>query len=216
MNLNELSKPLPIDRVDFRVQSVNNGGYATILAYKDARVDMDRLDEVVGKNNWQKKYEIINGSLYCSVGIYDSDKKEWIWKQDVGSESNTEAEKGVASDSFKRACVNWGIGRELYAYPMISVKLDSSEIDKSKPKPTTSWGFKLKEWKWSSSFTEEGSLISLVGVDTSGVERFRYTRHILTKVQFEATLEAKPDQIKTVLDKFDMTPSQRSQLEALV
>ena len=120
--LKELSKPLDIKDVDFRIQSINKGGYATILAYKDARVDMNRLDEVCGAN-WQKDYRYIEskGMLFCRVGIKIGN--EWIWREDLGVESFTEKQKGQASDAFKRACFNWGIGRELYDYPLIQVKL---------------------------------------------------------------------------------------------
>jgi hypothetical protein len=171
MNIQELSKPLEISQIDFRVQSINKGGYATILAYKDARVDMERLDSVVGQLNWQKKYEIVNGNLFCSVGVFNSETKEWIWKQDVGTESNTEKEKGQASDAFKRACFNWGIGRELYEYPIIKVKLSDNEYDKTTFKPT--WDFKLKEWKWFSQF-ENGVLTYLGCKDDKGQVRFQF------------------------------------------
>lgn len=88
-----------------------------LLLYKDARVDMSILDESVGTLNWQRSHEVVNGNLYCKVSIYDKDKGEWISKSDCGVESNTDKEKGQSSDSFKRACVNWGIGRELYSAP---------------------------------------------------------------------------------------------------
>lgn len=90
---------------------------AQLLLYKDARCDMAILDETVGAKNWQRRHDEHNGNLFCSVGINCGGT--WIWKEDAGAESNTEAEKGHASDSFKRACVNWGIGRELYTAPFI-------------------------------------------------------------------------------------------------
>ena len=99
---------------------------ASFLLYKDARVDMALLDEVVGPMNWQRTHEFKDGKLYCKVGIRytlpDGTLVDWVWKEDVGVESNTEAEKGQASDSFKRACFNWGIGRELYTAPFIYLK----------------------------------------------------------------------------------------------
>ena len=171
MNLELLKKPLSISDIDFRIQSINNGGYATILAYKDARVDMQRLDEVFGVFGWQRKHDIIDGRLYCSIGVYNSETKEWIWKQDVGTESNTEKEKGQASDSFKRACFNLGIGRELYDYPIIQVKLNDTEFDKTTKKPT--FNLKLKEWKWFSQF-ENNKLTYLGCKDNNGVVRFQY------------------------------------------
>jgi len=167
-----INTPLEIQEIDFRVQSINKGGYATILAYKDARVDMHRLDEVYGSEYWQKKYQSLNGNLFCSVGIYNKELKEWIWKEDVGTESNTEKEKGQASDAFKRACFNLGIGRELYDYPIISVKLLDNEFDKTTNKPT--WDFKLKEWVWFSQFSVDGKLNYLACKDQNGKARFTW------------------------------------------
>jgi hypothetical protein len=167
-----LNTPLTITEIDFRVQSVNKGGYATILAYKDARVDMNRLDEVYGVEGWQKKYELIDNHLFCSVGIWSDKLSQWIWKQDVGTESNTEKEKGEASDAFKRACFNLGIGRELYEYPLIQVKLEDTEFDKATGKPT--FNFKLKQWVWFSQFNEIGKLNYLACKDQNGKKRFEF------------------------------------------
>jgi len=179
MKLEDLGKPLEIDQIDFRVQSINKGGYATILAYKDARVDMDRLDEVVGRGKWQRKHEIIDGQLFCSVGIYNEEIKEWVWVQDVGTESNTEKEKGRASDSFKRACFNLGIGRELYQYPVISVKLFENEWEttewQGKKKIQATWALKLKEWVWSLACDVQGIKL-LSAKDQNGKDRFAYAR----------------------------------------
>lgn len=110
---------LRAEEIDCRINTVGSWG-VTILLYKDARCDMNILDETVGPENWQRKHEVVNGNLFCNVGIYVS-RGEWVWKQDVGVESYTEKEKGEASDSFKRACTNWGIGRELYTAPSMMV-----------------------------------------------------------------------------------------------
>lgn len=110
--------------IDVRVGQVGNG-WATLLLYKDARVDMDILDETVGSENWQRRHYEVKGNMYCSVGIKCGG--EWIWKDDCGTESNTEKEKGESSDSFKRACVNWGIGRELYTSPKIFVDCETAD-----------------------------------------------------------------------------------------
>ena len=128
---NKLSfRDLTKDEIDCRVQSsgdMKDGTlWARLLLYKDARVDMALLDETVGCQNWQRKHEEMKGNIYCSVGInvnYIDPNKEpqWVWKQDCGTESNTEKEKGEASDSFKRACVLWGSGRELYTKIPITV-----------------------------------------------------------------------------------------------
>ena len=168
----KLNTPLSIQEIDFRVQSINKGGYATILAYKDARVDMNRLDAVYGVGFWQKKYHVINDNLFCSVGIWNKELSQWVWVQDVGTESMAEKEKGQASDAFKRACFNLGIGRELYDYPVIQVKLLDNEFDKSTNKPT--WDFKLKEWVWFSQFDENGKLNYLGAKDQNGKARFQW------------------------------------------
>lgn len=92
-----------------------------ILLYKDARADMDRLDEEFPNNGWQRDHKDVHGVSYCGVGIWDDDKRCWVWRWDAGEKSQTSPEKGEASDAFKRACVNWGIGRELYTAPQMWV-----------------------------------------------------------------------------------------------
>lgn len=169
MDLQKLQEPLKIESIDFRVQSINKGGYATILAYKDARVDINRLNEVCGVLGWKREHTRDNKN--CIVSIWDSENKHWVSKEDTGTESNTEQAKGLASDSFKRACFNWGIGIELYDYPIISVKLTDSEFDKTTGKPT--WNFKLKEWKWFSQFVD-GNLTYLGCKDELGNLRFSF------------------------------------------
>lgn len=165
--MKKLTTPLPIESIDFRVQSINKGGYATILAYKDARVDMQQLDDSVGALYWKREHTRDNKN--CIVSIYNIELKEWVSKEDTGTESNTEQAKGLASDSFKRACFNWGIGRELYDYPMISIKLLDDEIKDGKP----TWNFKLKQWKWISEF-KDGKLLGLAAKDNNGKLRFKY------------------------------------------
>lgn len=105
--------------IDCRVSQINEDGLFLLL-YKDARCDMNLLDETVGPMNWTRKHSRDNAN--CEVSIYDADRGIWVSKEDTGTESNTEAAKGLASDSFKRACVNWGIGRELYTAPPIRIK----------------------------------------------------------------------------------------------
>lgn len=122
-------RDLRADEIDVRIGE-SKKTYFTLLLYKDARVDMDILDETVGAMNWQRRHNRDNAN--CEIGIYDSDKKEWIWKEDTGTESNTEAEKGLASDSFKRAGVNWGIGRELYTAPRMKIWAEMKEYKTDK------------------------------------------------------------------------------------
>lgn len=169
--LKELSTPLTIEQIDFRIQSINNGGYGIILAYKDARVDMQRLDEVVGSLNWKREHTRDNAN--CIVSIWDGEKKQWISKEDTGAESYTEKEKGLASDSFKRACFNWGIGRELYDYPIIQIKFKDSELREHNGKKALSWNCNFKDWKWYSEF-ENGKITVLACKDTSGEMRYKW------------------------------------------
>lgn len=122
---------LEADEIDCRVAQGNEKG-VSILLYKDARVDQRILDETFGPMNWQRNHQIIDGRLYCTISIWDESKKTWVGKQDVGTESNTEAEKGQASDSFKRAAFNWGIGRELYSAPFIWIDKDHCELKQYK------------------------------------------------------------------------------------
>lgn len=109
-------RDLRSDEIECRVAQAKENG-VSVLLYKDARCDMNILDETVGPMNWMRQHSRDNAN--CTVSLWDKDKQMWISKEDTGTESNTEAAKGLASDSFKRACFNWGIGRELYTAPFI-------------------------------------------------------------------------------------------------
>lgn len=124
---------LRADEIECRVSIVKEKGLSLLL-YKDARVDQRILDETFGPFGWQRSHQCIDGNLYCTVSVYDKTTGIWIAKQDVGTTGYTEKEKSQASDSFKRACFNWGIGRELYSAPFIWVPAGKATIrhDKSK------------------------------------------------------------------------------------
>lgn len=124
-------RDLTANEIDCRVQSVKQNGLVLLL-YKDARCDMNILDETVGAENWQREHYECKGNLFCRVGIDVTENNCWVWKSDCGTESNTEAQKGEASDSFKRACFNWGIGRELYTAPFIWIPADKCDINNGK------------------------------------------------------------------------------------
>lgn len=122
----ELSfRKLYADEIEVRIQKVFEKG-VRLLLYKDARVDQKLLDEVVGPMNWQRSHSRDNAN--CTVSIWDSDKNCWVSKEDTGKESNTEAQKGLASDSFKRACFNWGIGRELYTADRLNLYVGADKL----------------------------------------------------------------------------------------
>lgn len=167
--LKDLRKPLDVEQIDFRIQSISKKGFATILAYKDARVDMNRLDDVLAYN-WQTKYELIDGQLFCSIGILVNG--EWIWRQDVGVESYTEAEKGRASDAFKRAGFRWGIGRELYDYPRITLMLRPDEFTVKDNKAKQTYKLQLHKWVWKIDRDKDGNLKKLTAKDEKGALRF--------------------------------------------
>lgn len=136
-------RPLRADEIDIRVATVSDKG-CSLLLYKDARCDQNILDETVGPMNWQRHHFRDNAN--CIVSIWDKGKNQWIEKEDTGTESYTEKEKGLASDSFKRACFNWGIGRELYTAPFIWVSAGNVNLkDKPSGGKTTNDRFTVSE-----------------------------------------------------------------------
>lgn len=115
------------DEIECRVGTIGEHGLSLLL-YKDARVDQRILDETFTPFGWRRTHQEIGGKLFCTVDVWDPEKEQWISKQDIGRESTAEKEKGQASDSFKRACFNWGIGRELYSAPFIWIPSGKVEI----------------------------------------------------------------------------------------
>ena len=163
-------RPLRADEIECRIGSVGAKGF-TILLYKDARCDMNILDETVGEHEWQRDHKEIKGTIYCGVGIRDNTYSEWVWKWDAGAESYTEKEKGEASDSFKRACVNWGIGRELYTAPLIFIRAKTEPvgngyrlIDKR-----DGYGYKVAQIEY------EGGRISHLVITKNGTQVYTFT-----------------------------------------
>ena len=135
-------RKLRADEIDCRVAQIEKT-WCTLLLYKDARVDQNILDESVGCMNWQKRY--VRDNANCIVGIWDEEKKQWVEKEDTGTESFTEKEKGLASDSQKRSGFAWGIGRELYTSPFIWVGADKVNLTKKADgKPTTFDKFRVE------------------------------------------------------------------------
>ena len=117
------------DEIEVRIGTINSKG-VTLLLYKNARVDMQILDETYGQFGWQDDYKELKGNMYCGIGVYDNTTGYWVWKWDCGTESNTEKEKGEASDAFKRAGFRWGIGRELYTSPRLQLNLDTRKKER--------------------------------------------------------------------------------------
>ena len=168
-------RELKASEIDCRIQSIGQNKTkaigATILLYKDARVDMNILDETVGAMNWQRGHSVIDGNLYCTISIWDETKEQWVAKSDVGTESNTEKEKGQASDSFKRAGFNWGIGRELYTAPFVYITLQDGEWYEGRDgKPKSNAKFKVKDI----AYDENRNIVKLVVVDSKGKVRYTF------------------------------------------
>lgn len=181
-------RTLRADEIECRVQQVKKTG-CVLLIYKDARVDMRILDEVFGAENWQRTHEVINGNLFCNVEIWCNEKKQWVKKQDVGTESNTEKQKGEASDSFKRACFNVGIGRELYSAPFTWINLSESEVVEKTGKYYLNFGisFSVKEIE----YDENRSISKLTIIDNKKVERFKFNKNALQDMK-KPKAETKP------------------------
>lgn len=140
INLKDLTQTIPYK---WRVQSVSKTyPSASCVAYIDARDVMQMLDDVVGPENWQSDYKEIKENMYAGIGIFLNG--QWVWKWDCGTESQTDAEKGEASDAFKRAAVKWGIGRFLYELPIQYVKTNEKNLGNNRPYPVDDQGNKIK------------------------------------------------------------------------
>lgn len=187
MELKSLNQPVDVNNIDFRVQSITKDGWATILAYKDARYDMNMLDDVCGPGNWQRDHKIIDGNLYCGIGIFIND--QWVWKWDVGTESQTEKEKGQASDSFKRAGFNWGIGRELYDFPYIGVQLNDAEFYTKQVGAKTigvaTSKLRLTSWTWYVERDDKGKISYLACKDQNKKVRFQHGTYAKMKKELD-------------------------------
>ncbi len=192
------------DEIDVRVGSVSAKG-ASLLLYKDARCDMNILDETYGPEGWQRKHEVINGNLYCGIGIWNKDINEWVWKWDCGTESYTEKEKGEASDSFKRAAFNIGIGRELYTGGYIFVNCETVED------PPKSKKYILKnKYQFSGAYVSDiryketehkREIIGLVIKDSKGITLFSRFSQTDNKPAGKPADETPEENVQAVKDK---------------
>lgn len=158
---------LRADEIECRVSVINERGLSLLL-FKDARVDQKILDETFTPFGWRRTHQSIDGNLYCTVEIWDKEKQQWIAKQDVGTVSYSEKEKGQASDSFKRACFNWGIGRELYTAPFIWISAENVSIKPKGDRYTTSEHFLVR----AIDYNEEREISYLMIVNGKGKKVF--------------------------------------------
>lgn len=155
------------DEIECRVNMVKKNGCALLL-YKDARCDMNILDETVGAMNWQRSH--LRDNANCVVSIFDESRGIWVYKEDTGTESNTEKEKGLASDSFKRACFNWGIGRELYTAPFIWIPNGKVTITENNGKFSTYDKFSVEK-----IIIESGRIVALSIINATQTQAYQKT-----------------------------------------
>ena len=207
---------LRADEIECRIGTINEKGLSLLL-YKDARADMKILDETFGVFGWKRTHQSIDGNLYCTVEIWDSEKQSWISKQDVGTVSYTEKEKGQASDSFKRACVSVGIGRELYSAPFIWVSAQKCNIQRRNDKLICYDKFSVSEISYSKD--REIISLSIVNGDTGEVVYSMFPKNVhnaqpvsMQFCEFDSELKRTGVLLDTVLSRYgvksinEMTP----------
>ena len=191
-----LFRYLTADEIECRVATVSEKG-CSLLLYKDARCDMNILDETFGPMNWRRSHTRDNAN--CIVSIWDDEKQQWIDKEDTGTESFTEKEKGLASDSFKRACFNWGIGRELYTAPFIWIPAKDANVQQKNGKWTTYEKFSVTKMD-----IVDGKIVALnIASDKTGkiVYSFGYTRNVANEGDAEQEQKPNIEALKSLLDK---------------
>jgi hypothetical protein len=139
INLKGLQKEIPCK---WRVQSFSKKKpFAQCVAYIDARQVATLLDNEVGAENWQVDYKTINGLLFAGIGIKVD--TEWVWKWDTGTETEVEKDKGLVSDSFKRAAVQWGVGRFLYDLKIEIIASNEIKTKDNRPYPIDKQGNRI-------------------------------------------------------------------------
>ena len=202
------------DEIECRIGTINEKGLSLLL-YKDARAKI--LDETFGVFGWKRTHQSIDGNLYCTVEIWDSEKQSWISKQDVGTVSYTEKEKGQASDSFKRACVSVGIGRELYSAPFIWVSAQKCNIQRRNDKLICYDKFSVSEISYSKD--REITALSIVNSDTGEIVYSMFPKNVhnaqpvsMQFCEFDSELKRTGVLLDTVLSRYgvksinEMTP----------
>lgn len=179
-------RTLKAEEIEVRPQSVKNGK-ATMLLYIDSRAVVSLLNETVGSMNWQSEFYQVGEQTIGKIGIYDEDRDIWVWKSDVGSESNVEAEKGKISDTYKRVLSRWGV-QELYSAPRIVWDDDGYG----------NTGYKVSHIEYDNN----RNIISLQIVNRWGKEAFKWTKGTETPQTIQKPVnEPKMDNM-TILKEF--------------
>lgn len=207
-------RKLRADEIECRIGSVGAKGF-TMLLYKDARCDMNILDETFTPYGWQRAHREIKGTVYCGVGIHcaphvangELSMNQWVWKWDAGAESYTEKEKGEASDSFKRACVNWGIGRELYTAPLIFIRAKTEPVGNGYrlSDKRDGYGYKVAQIEY------EGGRISHLVITKNGTQVFTFTADKFMEEAQNTIDESMVQMVLTIAE----TPANKEVLHAM-
>lgn len=185
----DIIRLLRANEIECRIATINEKGLSLLL-YKDARVDQRILDETFGVFGWKRSHQCIDVNLYCTVEIYDKESGMWVSKQDVGTTGFAEKEKSQASDSFKRACFNWGIGRELYTATFIWIPAGKTEIQKKDNRFICSHHFSVK----SIEYNEDREIAGLTIANEKGIVVY----------ELKIKSESKKTAQKTVITKAQM------------
>lgn len=170
------------DEIECRVSQVTAKG-CSLLLYKTARTDRAILDETFGEL-WQNDFKVIDDKMYGGIGIYNKELNQWLWRWDCGTESNTEKEKGQASDAFKRAGFKWGIGIELYTAPFIWLNVKTEKNDKGKYQLENKFAkYSVK----SIDYADNGNIKDLIIVDTNNKQVYSMQKNTNNEKQKDDT-----------------------------
>lgn len=195
------------DEISVRQNRIK-GNNVFLLLYKDARVDMALLDELFTPMGWKKSYREVGGNLFCTISAYDKETGQWVEKEDVGTESNIERAKGEASDAFKRAGFNWGIGRELYTSPVIAVKLKNGELFNGRCYTS----FYVSDI----AYNENREICKLEIVDGSGEVRFSWgsgePKGNLSPTEVAFDIEAYREEVEAMINACDLIDNDKKAL----
>lgn len=201
----QMIRLLKPEEIECRVATINEKGLSLLL-FKDARVDQKILDEIFTPFGWKRTHQSIDGNLYCTVEIWDQEKQQWIAKQDVGTTSYAEKEKGQASDSFKRACFNIGIGRELYTAPFIWVSFMNANIQKKGDRYITSDRFSVA----SITYNAQREITGLVICNNRGQKVYEMKQKVDSKLSVQKLkalnqeLQRTGVSMETVLERYHL------------
>ncbi len=195
---------LKAEEIECCIGIINEKGLSLLL-YKNSRVDQKILDETFGYFGWQRHHQCINGNLYCTVELWDEKKQQWIAKQDVGTESYAEKEKGQASDSFKRACVSVGIGRELYTAPFIWISAQKCNIQRKEDRYITYDKFSVKEIIYNDNREIIG--LTILNQDKNVVYVLKETTEIVPKQTTTSPTSQQMKELKKELDRTSVVNS---------